>query len=536
MPKIVTENFRVENAKKFHDSFSDANTVYYVMASDLNNPEGTPISNTQKDKRTFLSRVIFGNKVGSADVKYMFSKNDWVANTVYDSFDDEQDVETLNMHVTVLTGAYGESAYHVFKCIRNNSGAPSSIIPSTSGMENNVEIELADGYVWKYMLEVVAAEYTQYGTTTLLPYVPEASVIASAEESVSDIIVESAIDKQFAAFDIGDAFISTVELDGLTGTTYKVTITTTKEPRSSSGAYMNMYLRIIDPGQAESVYDIQGSEVINTTSMVVYVDSAVDLTTVTPSLSTKVCKIVPKIDTSLTVGDPCISYGEVDSEGTLVSIQFVDKGTEYKSATSILALPSAISDVTPLTTIRAIISPRGGHGSDPISELYMSSVGVVTEFESGVSTNIPDSNTYTKIGLVLDPEFANTSPTSLDNRLVITLDGDVTSIVEPGHYLIQEVNDESVTAIVHEASYDGVELETILHMVNYDGDTVSSFVAGAATTKTSLDATSSDSVTINTISSDKYIAYTGELLHFIDFDEIERQQDRVEKAKFVFDF
>ena len=58
--------------------------------------------------------------------------------------------------------------------------------------------------------------------------------------------------------------------------------------------------------------------------------------------------------------------------------------------------------------------------------------------------------------------------------------------------------------------------------------------------KSSLAQTTATTLSINNASTDvvygKYTPYTGELLHYVDFDPITRQLERKEKIKFIFDF
>ena len=101
---------------------------YYVMGSSID--KTNDILNSQFEKREFLRRVIFAKKIDVSNIKYMFNRIPWAENTVYDAFDDIEDIETLNMFVTVPDGEQNEGPYKVFKCISNSNGAPSTAKPS----------------------------------------------------------------------------------------------------------------------------------------------------------------------------------------------------------------------------------------------------------------------------------------------------------------------------------------------------------------------------------------------------------------------
>ncbi len=165
MAKIITENFKVETTNELFNSFKGQNSIlssqfetdlatlnssslssalsasniteirnivdnkldalrpeaeYYIMASRaLSNVDTVPtIQNTQKDKRDFQRKIIFGNKIDNNNARYMFYENPWTPSTVYDAYDDTKDIEDMN---TVVTIKSGEDDYLVFKCIENNT-------------------------------------------------------------------------------------------------------------------------------------------------------------------------------------------------------------------------------------------------------------------------------------------------------------------------------------------------------------------------------------------------------------------------------
>ena len=174
MAKVITENFKVETTNELYKSFKNENSNlsdsfieqlkvydassstltldenadipeikklvdgqlellrpesnYYIMASTtLTSTAGIPsVADTQKQKRDFQRKIIFGNKVSDSSARYMFFENEWKTGTIYDAFDDTVDLATKNTIVTVQTT---EGEYLAFKCLENNGGAPSTINP-----------------------------------------------------------------------------------------------------------------------------------------------------------------------------------------------------------------------------------------------------------------------------------------------------------------------------------------------------------------------------------------------------------------------
>ena len=657
MAKIITENFRVETSSELFNSFKNSNSTlsdnflaalesyntnntlglssantaaiqdfvdtqldalrpesnYYIMASSID--KDTAILNTQKEKRDFQRRVIFGNKVTDSDVRYMFYKNDWLTGTIYDDFDDTEDVTLVN---TVVTIPDQEGNYVVFKCLENNNNTASTVTPSLSGIDSKSYefITTADGYVWKYMFTVSASDATIYQTTDSLPLpypaYGDVDVIAATRESVSQIIIESTPNNQFSAYLFGpkdsdteasDVTVFSTQQNGATKTI--VVDVTTKVGFSlytTNDAYAKMYLKT-DDGE---LYDVISSEYASLNQIRLTIITTAEI------LPTSVCQLVPKIlvSESTLTGTPCRAHGVLDQFGTLKSIGFRTKGTEYKSAKAEVVYPRSLVTADP-TTLRCVISPKGGHGHNPIIEMAMSRLAVITNF-SGAQDTVPDSNAYTKVGLLKNPSFIDsTFPTSFDNRGAITIAGNLTGTAYANQFVQQYIKttavdalfisntyvitslgtttqsqwnvaagtsgvvytvgstfvaaaltagtgtvsshrlapvagtdidsgDEIISAKIHQVVYDSTTNATTIYLVDYIGDFENSFQKGTIYIKDLLSDSSARTMIINNANTDivygKYVTYSGDLLHYIDFDPITRQLERKEKIKFIFDF
>lgn len=592
MAKIITENFRVETANELYKSFftkneevagdfesalriynvnneagltddliSDAGDLalaelnqtlpennYYIFGSSVDSHN--QIANTQAQKREFQRRIIFGNKLTERDIKYVFNLNPWTNGTIYDQFDDTIDLTDSNFYVTVLDGNFGEASYKVYKCLRNNARTPSTIRPSTSNelVDSNFELSLSDGYVWKYMFEVPATEYTIYATTTGLPYVANTEVQANTSESISSVEIEQTQTALFSDYALGNAYLNSVIEDDSSLNQYRLEVVTTIAPRSIEDAYENMTLRFVNTGDiytivGSAIPDIPDLDVTENRRLYLYIQSENSL--INEYSQGANVSISPKINVSKSTGTQASAYGILDSQGTLTKVEFIDKGSEYKFADASLVLPPTLEAQKNQagegyvdTVLRAICSPRGGHGSDPINELFMSKLAIITNFYTDSGRNTPDSNFYTKVGLIKNPTFKDGNyPATIDNRMVMTASGNVTSdIIAVDSIITQEVDGETVSGVIHELQYDINTDSTTIHLVDYVGAYASTFTTGSVTVKTSATSADSSTITINSVTQGNYETYSGDLLHFVDFEQVERQPDRKEKIKFVFDF
>ena len=535
---------------------------YYIMASSVDND--AEIKNTQKDKREFQRRVIFGNKISDADIRYMFGINAWTTGTVYDEFDDTKDMSLTNFYVTVLDGEVNETSYKVFKCISNNNGARSVNKPSTANLDVLFETTLEDGYVWKYMFSVPPSEYLLFATSRFLPYVEDKTVIDGAKQSVSNINIDAAQFGIFADYLIGDkdpastkptsGLIEQVIQDSAPDNTWKLTLSSSNVVKSSLGAYKNMYLRITSTGELfeilnSDVPSTEGLDLTQNKSLIVFVKTATNII----NRAGVECQIVPKIEVSPSDGGGtnAIAYGILDPNGTLKSIGFTEKGSQYSFATAKLLMPPALEDRASGNNLSVVVSPTGGHGSDPVLELFMSHVTLMTNFFEDEITNIPGNGDYTKVGLVKNPTFRDeTFPADFDNRVKITCNGNVSANFAPGYYIFQTVDNQTVEGTVHQVKYDSVANETYIFAIDTVGaynkqfkvltaadeeNNIEAF-SGEFKVKTSRDIGDSQTFVINNVEQEKYTPYSGEVLHFVNFDPITRRGNRKEKVKLIFDF
>jgi len=492
MAKVITENFRIENTNELFTSFKNLNASlgenfttllgsyntsaslglgaddttairgfvddqlnalrpeanYYIMASSIDKTAG--IVNTQKEKRDFQRRAVFGNKVDVADVRYMFYENSWTTGTIYDDYDDEQDIAVANSIVTVKDD---QGNYYIYKCLDNNNGIASTVQPTFSNIDltTYISITSSDGYVWKYLFTVSDSDALVYKTVDSLPLPYPAygntDVISSAKEEISQIIVEQTPSAQFNQFLFGQAtgvengsdvtLVSEVaRTDGrFRDVVISITPKTGRILAQAGNAYKGMYLR----SSNGKLYDVVTSSTPSADTISVALETT---DTIEGAGATgKQCQLVIKIKVSNSdlSGTPCLAYGIIDALGTLSKVAFAERGSNYKFASAEVIYPEIIT-VPGLTTLRAVVSPTGGHGFNPISEMAMSRLAILTDF-NGESTTVPDSNYYTKVGLIKNPTFINSStPTSFDNRASLTFVGLSKATSYPvNHFVTQHI-------------------------------------------------------------------------------------------------
>jgi len=100
------------------------------------------------------------------------------------------------------------------------------------------------------------------------------------------------------------------------------------------------------------------------------------------------------------------------------TVDIINRGSGYTFGTAQVFGNTGIvegndSDGNPIigqannANVSIIIGPKGGHGSDPITELDGSTIGISVDFANNEGGNISINNDFRQFGLLKDPLFAN---------------------------------------------------------------------------------------------------------------------------------
>ena len=167
---VFTENLRVYNAEQFKQSVSDVGptNIYLTFGrtrpwADENNP---PQANSSVESFNDVWRNMIGAKlVTGNDIRHAIPRNNWTANTVYNMYDNDEQIGYLFNNATpffVVT-----SDWNVYKCLMNNYGKASTVMPTQTIL--NSPVKEADGYIWKYMYTISAEERLRFTTANYIP-------------------------------------------------------------------------------------------------------------------------------------------------------------------------------------------------------------------------------------------------------------------------------------------------------------------------------------------------------------------------------
>ena len=203
MPAIVTNKFRLNNAEQFYESFSEANTAYYLFVGrpqpwTTTTPYGggsdsappTPLDNVD-DEFMYFRDMQAAKRIATSDIQYAIPRHTWTTGTVYDYYRGDYGaqwsstasdiVKTVNNGTNLWASTtlfyVISSLNNVYKCMWNNGGAASTVEPTGT---SNSELTTADSYVWKYMYTLTTAQVSDFLTADFMPVATDATVSAAA--------------------------------------------------------------------------------------------------------------------------------------------------------------------------------------------------------------------------------------------------------------------------------------------------------------------------------------------------------------------
>src|SRR5210317_1785983 len=201
MAAIITNKFRIHNAEKFSTALTGSSNVFYLgigrpqSFTTSTRPDSrtvnegsdasplTPVDSIQEEFYTF-DDLLAAKKVATTDISYVIPRRNWTSGTVYDYYRHDYG-NRITGTTTTQTSDSGastlwdstfyvlSSANHVYKCLDNNSGANSTVEPT--GTSTSI-LSTGDGYKWKYMYSLSAAQQTNFLSTDFMAVATNSTV------------------------------------------------------------------------------------------------------------------------------------------------------------------------------------------------------------------------------------------------------------------------------------------------------------------------------------------------------------------------
>jgi len=413
MSLLLTRSGRVELARSFHRDIQNANDYYYYTIGKTDswiNPE-TGLADESSpevgiDSNAYINQyrrnILFMQRLTSADTCHLIRRIDWDVSqeTVYDPYDDAYSSDNpAHSEATNLADANFyvlTSDMRVYLCLDNNNNSLSTTKPEGTGpipFEHDADNQ--DGYKWKFMCEISAADQTKFLDDN---WMPVRKLTGNPQFDVNGVVDGLTITA-------GGSYTSAPEViingDGVdAGATCTI---------NSSGEVDSITITSQGSGYSfaivEFVGDGTGAEATVTLGepdSLPALQAAVEAAAI-PGTLDRVVITTPgsgyaQNDVSVVItGDGTGATADAVVVGGIVtSIDITNAGSGYTYANvSITQVGGTGTDFA----ARAIVSPVEGHGANVVRGFYSSTVGIVTTIYDKDNEDLVLDNDFRQIGL-----------------------------------------------------------------------------------------------------------------------------------------
>jgi hypothetical protein len=401
--RLITNDLKLINAQQFFEYVNNgksANSGLYIFAGKSN---GWPLNNTPVPNNSIQEHLadyrnmLFGKQITNNNIYICITRNDWEANTIYTKYSDfDGDLWSKPFYVGVLDG----TSYNVFKCIDNNSNSLSTVPPNLADTsESDTFYQTSDGYQWKYMYSIGGSIFSNYGTSNFIPVVPNANVAGNAVPGTIDVINVANSGAFYNNYYSGQFNFSDIQINGNT-INYNLSNTA-----SSNNDFYSGSLLLITSGTGAGQYKKIVSYNVTGNNKIATINSAFSV--IPDVTSTYVISPLVEIygDGYQTANAVARAIVNSNSSNSISSIEILNKGVGYNYATAVVLSSNTIPASGAI--LDPVVSPIGGHGSNVYDELGGTRVVIGNIFSVNESNTITTNNSYSQIGIIKDPLFAN---------------------------------------------------------------------------------------------------------------------------------
>jgi len=366
MAAIITEKFRLNNAKQFIEDITQSSSVAYSFIgrghawTDDSTPP-TPVDSPNDEYDAYRSMVAL-KKISTSDISHAIVRRDWTSGTTYDEY--RHNYSSSNTASSGATNLYSSlfyvvtDDYNVYKCLSNGTADgtaanASTVKPDHTTVATPTE---SDQYQWKYMYSISASDVIKFVTNDFLPIKTMGAKLA-VHGGVSNAAGDNDGRLGDAATDDGSAQWD-VENGAVDGSLDKV--------------------RVIAAGSGYTAST-------TTANIVIRGDGTSGVATVVTNGSGGVSSC------SITTAGSGYTTAYLANE----DIPGFDNASQRADGTNVSA------------NIEFIIAPKNGHGADPITELGANYVILNSRLEYAEgSGDFPTDNDFRQIGVVVNPTDA----------------------------------------------------------------------------------------------------------------------------------
>lgn len=396
--QIITNSFGVNTAQALYNELQSGIPYYVFVAKHtpyLDNSDQVipPALDTVNSHINLYNQMIFGKKIQATEASLMITRYNWSPNTVFTQYDNNDLLlSQKNYYACVNVGSYT----NVYKCLYNNANTAS--IAQPSGTDQRPFQTPQDGYVWQYIYTANSYIMSKFSTQD---FVPISANTVLANVTVGGSLSVISVEQPGAGYNnyLNGAFGSYSDIKA-NGNPYSYSLG--QNASLLNGFYTGCLIKITS-GLAKNEHKVITNYQVSGGQRIITVDSAF-IGSIAPTDTYEISPYVYVFDTGSKMKANCVARAIISPSGNGVSyIDILDAGSGYRAATAILNPDSSVAVTTP-ATLRPIISPPGGHGSDPYNELNAKNLSLAVKL---IETEFTTLNDFRVVGVLKQPLFAN---------------------------------------------------------------------------------------------------------------------------------
>ena len=486
MAAIITEKFRLNNAKQFIKDVTESHSVAYsfigrghAWTDDASPP--TPVDSPNDEFDAYRNMVAL-KKIATTDVSHAIVRRDWTSGTTYDEYrHNYTSSNAANSSATTLYSAtyyVVTDDYNVYKCLNNDGNTASTVKPDHTTLATPTE---SDGYEWKYMYSISASDVIKFVTNDFVPVKTLGAQLAIAggvdTGSQDGRLGDAASDDGSAQWDVENGAV-----DGALGR-----------------------VRIVASGSAYTASQTTGSIAIRGDG------------------TGGVAQVI-------TNGSGVVSAVSVTTAGSGYTTAYINSDDIPESS----AREQACDGTNNTANIEFVIPPKGGHGADPVEELGGNYVILNSRLEySEGSGDFPTDNDFRQIGVILNPtDYGGNTLCSASTRTAYkTMTFNSSGFAAPT--VDTEIRNASTEA---QGSAVGivVSVDSTNRIISYlpypnkvnDTNTFS-------TSETVYSAASTNHGTISALGNEEVARHSGDIIYLENRTAVSRASDQIEDIKLI---
>lgn len=416
MTSIITKDFGITNAENFESSITTGSSNFYVMigrtigwanTSNANLFDDvtieTPYDNIQY-KNGVLKDGIIIKKINNSDVQAVAPRVDWTSGSVYVAYD-----QTANLFVKFTDAVVTGGNVNVTGALANTIVANGiNLAISTPSLLAGDIVKIANET--KEVVRInTAGDFIQVNTNFANTYTSNNlfKVTYSPVQYSNKFYVRNTADQIFKCLFNSNNAVSTVMPEITIGGQLP------ENPYiETADGYKWKYMYTIPSGLKNKFFNDKYMPVIRDTTVVNNAENGrIDIVEILNAGSGYYeNSSVNNYSVVSVTGDGSGATFTVDVlNGEIVEVNIVDGGLNYSTAN--ISITDPLKNGGNTAVLRAVISPEGGHGSDPVRELGASDEMISVDLQGNLNGVLPTktdgSDDFRQICIVKNPKLAN---------------------------------------------------------------------------------------------------------------------------------